>query len=98
MKKLLDRLSNQTVYGVRNEGGLDLDKDYVPGTTVANCLKSIDVKPITYENNLPLRYWALLSEIHVNNVEDIVVTRDTANLWMSRKEVIQVISELGQAK
>ena len=31
-------------------------------------------------------------------MEDIVIKRDTANLGMSRKEVIQVISELGQAK
>ena len=31
-------------------------------------------------------------------MEDIIIKRDTANLGMSRKEVIQVISELGQAK
>ena len=30
----------------------------------------------------------------VNYVEDIIVTRDTANLGMSRKEVIQVISDI----
>ena len=39
---------------------------------------------------------ALLSENQVKYVEDIIVKRDTANLGMSRKEVIQVISELGQ--
>ena len=31
-------------------------------------------------------------------MEDIIIKRDTAKLGMSRKEVIQVISELGQAK
>ena len=41
---------------------------------------------------------ALLSENQVKYVEDIIVKRDTANLGMSRKEVIKVISELGQAQ
>ena len=31
-------------------------------------------------------------------MEDIIIKRDTANLGMSRKEVIQVISEIGQEK
>ena len=31
-------------------------------------------------------------------MEDITIKRDTANLGMSRKEVIEVISELGQSK
>ena len=39
-----------------------------------------------------------LSENQVKYVEDIIVKRDTANLGMSRKEVIQVISELFQSK
>ena len=41
---------------------------------------------------------SLLSEIQVKYVEDIIIKRYTANLGMSRKEVIQVISDLGQAK
>ena len=41
---------------------------------------------------------ALLSENQVNYVEDIIVKIDTANLGVSRKEVIQVISDLGQVK
>ena len=40
----------------------------------------------------------LLSEIQVNYVEDIFVTRETAKLETSRKEVIQIISYIGQAK
>ena len=39
-----------------------------------------------------------LSENKVKYVEDIVVKINTANLGMSRKEVKQVISDLGQAK
>ena len=31
-------------------------------------------------------------------MEDIIIKIDTENFGMSRKEVIQVISELGQAK
>ena len=31
-------------------------------------------------------------------MEDIIVKRDTANLGMSRKEKMQVISEIGKAK
>ena len=31
-------------------------------------------------------------------MEDLIIKRDIANLGMSRKEVIQVISEIGQAK
>ena len=41
---------------------------------------------------------ALLSEKRVNYVVDIIVKRDTSNLGMSRKYVMQVISEIGQEK
>ena len=44
----------------------------------------------------PPRNQALLSHRQVKYVEDIIVTRDTANLGMSRKEVIQIISDIGQ--
>ena len=37
---------------------------------------------------------AFLSEIQVNYVEYIIVKRDTENLGVSRKGVIQVISEI----
>ena len=39
-----------------------------------------------------------LSDNKVKYAEDIVVKINTANLGMSRKEVKQVISDLGQAK
>ena len=38
----------------------------------------------------------MLSDIQVNYVEDITVTRDMANLGMSRKEAIQAISDIVQ--
>ena len=39
---------------------------------------------------------ALLLEIQVNCVEDIIVTRDTENFGVLRKDVIQLISCIGQ--
>ena len=39
---------------------------------------------------------AFLSEIQLNYVEDIIFKRDTENIGMSRKKVIQVISDIGQ--
>ena len=77
---------------------LDLGIDRVPRQTIFNVLRRIGRKPITYENFFPDNNRALLSNWQVKCVEDIIIKRDTANLGMSRKEVIQVISELGQAK
>ena len=93
---MLEILSNPTVDGVCDEEDLELGKDPFPKTTVANCLKRIGSKKITYENSFPLRYQALILERQVKYVEDIVIIRDTANLGMPRKEVIQVISDTGK--
>ena len=41
---------------------------------------------------------SLLSEKQVKYMEGIIIKIDTSNLGVSRKEVIQVISDLGQAK
>ena len=79
-----------------DKGNLELGEDPVPWIKVSNHLKSIFSKPITYENTFPLIHWALLSERQVNYVEYVVVTRDTENLGFSRKEMIQVISDIGQ--
>ena len=46
----------------------------------------------------PRKNRVLISENQVKYVDDTIVKRDTANLGMSTKEVIQVISELVQAK
>ena len=77
---------------------LDLGIDRVTRQTIFNILRRIGRKPITYENVFPVKKRALRSNLQVKYVEDIIIKRDTANQGMSRKEVIQVISELGQAK
>ena len=41
---------------------------------------------------------ALISEIQVKYVGDVIIKRDTENIGISRKEVIPVISDIGQAK
>ena len=46
---------------------------------------------MTYENAFPMNKRALLPESQVKYAEDIIVKRDTENLGISRKEVIQVI-------
>ena len=40
----------------------------------------------------------MLSNSQVKYADDINIKRDTANLWMSMKEVIQFISDIGQAR
>ena len=65
--------------------------------TVTNCLQRIGRRPITFENFSPPGNQALLSHNKVKYVEDIIVTLDTNNLGMSRWEVIQTISDIGQA-
>ena len=77
---------------------LDLGIDRVPRQTIVNVLRRIGKKPITYENVFPVKKRALLSNLQVKYVEDIIIKRDRANLGMSRKDVIQVISELGHSK
>ena len=91
LEKYLERLMNPTVDGVCYEGGLELCEDPINQMTVANFLKIIEGDPITYDNALPLRNQALLSQIQVKYVEDIILTRYTENFGMSRTEVIQVI-------
>ena len=77
-----------------DEGDLELGEDMVPQMKVVNGFKRISSKPITYDNAFPLRKRAMLLEIQENYSQDIIVTRDTANLGMSRKEVIQSISDI----
>ena len=63
-----------------------------------NVLQMIFREPITYENSFPKEKRELLSERQVKCVEDIIDKRDTANLGMSRKEVIQVVSDISKSK
>ena len=84
--------------GQCDEDCLELGLDPVPKQTVLNVLQRIGRKPITYENSFPMKKRALLSENLVKYVEDIIIKTDTEKIGMSRKEVIQVISELGEVK
>ena len=81
-----------------DESCLELGLDIVTKQKICNVLQRIGRNPITYENYFPRNKRALKSENQVNYVEDIIVKRDTANLGISRKELIQVISKLVQAK
>ena len=74
---------------------LELGLDRVPKQTVYNIVRRIGRKLITYENFFPDKKRALLLNLQVKYLDDIIIKRYTANLRMSRKEVIQVISELG---
>ena len=65
------------VNGVCDAACLKLGENPVTQQAVANCLQSIGSKPITYENAFPPINQALISQSHVNYVEDILVTRDT---------------------
>ena len=63
---------------------------------VVSCLKRTDRKPSAYDYASHMRKCVLLLEMQANCVLDIIVTRDTGNLWIYRKEVVQVISYIGQ--
>ena len=82
--------------GKCDEACLGLGLYPVPKQTIFHFLRRIGRKPITYENTFPMNNKALLSENQVNYVEDIIVKIETANLGMASKEIIQVISYLGQ--
>ena len=90
LKKSLDTWSNPAVNGV-------CDEDTVPQMTVTLFLQNIGSKPITFYNDSPPRNQALLSQRQVTYVGDIFFTRDTENLGISMREVIQMISDIGQS-
>ena len=50
-----------------------------------NVLRRIGSNTITYENVFLVNNRALLLEIQVNYVEDIIIKRDKSNLGISRK-------------
>ena len=67
---------------------------------VTNCLLRIGIKSIPFDNtppSPPLRKHALILQRQGEYVEDIILTRDTADLGMSSKEVRQMILDIGQA-
>ena len=58
---------------------LDLGIDQVPRQTIFNVSRRIGRKPIIYENVFPVKKRALLSNLQVKYVEDIIIKRDTSN-------------------
>ena len=76
------------INGVCNVTFLELGKDTVPQQKVTNFLQRVGSKPITDGNASPPRNKVLLSQRQIKYVEDIIVTRHTVNLDMSRREVI----------
>ena len=97
LKKSMERQINPAANGVCDAAYLELGKGIFPQKTVTNCLKRIASNPITYENAFPPIKWALILQRQVKYVEDIIVTRDTANLGVSSRDVIQTISDIVQA-
>ena len=91
----MERRRNPAVNGVCNEACLEFGEEPRPSTNSDHFFQSIGSKPITYDNDFPPRNQALLTE--VKHVEDIIITRDTENLGVSRRDVIQMISDIGQA-
>ena len=51
---------------------------------------------ITHESSFPPINQALISQRKVKYVEDITFTRYTENLGVSRRDVIQTISDIGK--
>ena len=88
-KKYLERWRNPAVNGV-------CDEDPVPRMIVTNFLQKIGSSLITFENASPPGKQAFLSQNQVKYVEYIIVIRYTAKLGVSRREVIQMISDIGQ--
>ena len=97
-KKALVNSRYPTVRGQCDESCLELGFDPVPKQTVFNVLQSIGRKLITYDNAFLMEKRGLLPDIQVKYVKGVIVERDKSNPGISRKEVIQVISDIGQEK
>ena len=82
---------------MRYERTLGLGGDPVLQMKVVNCFRSICNNLITFENAFSLKNRIFLSKIEVKYVKDIIVAIYIVNLGVSRKEVIQVISDKVQA-
>ena len=98
LKEALVNSRYPSLRGQCDETCLELGLDPVPKQTVFNVLRRIGRKPIAYENIFHVKKISLISDSQVKYGEDLVIKSDAENLRMSRKEVIQVISELDQAK
>ena len=79
------------------EGDLELGWDPNPQIITVNCLRRIGNNLITFKNEFPLINNTLMSDNQVEYVQDIIFLRDKEKTGTGMKEVIKVISEIGQA-
>ena len=91
LKKKLANSRYPYLRGQCDEACLELGLDPVPKKKLLNVLQRVGRNPITYQNAFPTKKRELQSENQVKYVEDIIVKRDTANLDISRNNLIQVI-------
>ena len=86
MKKSVVNNRYPAVRGQFDEASLEVCFDPVLKQKVLIFLLRVGRNPITCGNSLPRKKRSLLLERKVNNLEDIIVKRDTSNPGMSRKE------------
>ena len=96
MNKKLESKRKSKVERVWYEGNLELGEYLIPQMIVTIFLRSIRNRTIMYQNAFPMRRRKFLSDKQVNYVQYIIVLRDTENLGMVRKDVIKVVSYIGQ--
>ena len=97
MKIALENRKTPVVNWVCGKAYLELGKDSITWSTLDHFLLRIVRKPIVYKNSLPMSKPVLLSQSNIKYIEDIIITRDTVNLGMSRQKVVQEILEIVQA-
>ena len=71
---------------------------FVPPTTLFNVMKRLGDRPPTLKNCFPQKKNSLLSTDDIIVLQDIIRKRDCSNAGVSRKEAVQIIVDLGQAK
>ena len=71
---------------------------YVPRRTLNSVLSRLGDKEPTLENCFPLQKKSLLSQETVCVLQDIICKRDEHNNGLSRKETLEIIAGLGNAK
>ena len=74
------------------------DGIFVPHTTLYNVLRRLDGREATLQNCFPQKKNSFLSSADIIVLQDIVRKRDRQNTGVTRKEAIQIIIDLGQAR
>lgn len=71
---------------------------FVPLSTMREAIKRLGGKEPTRANCFPIQKRALLTPELIELLQDIIRRRDRSNNGMTRREVIAIISDLGQSK